>query len=550
MRYLATVGVAARARFHVGGNVRGLLSVVMPAHNVEPYIDDCLHSLRRQAYRNIEVIVVDDGSSDGSMAIVERHRRRDPRLRIVRRPNGGPSAARNTGVAASRGEFLTFVDPDDLVRADGYRRGIAALRESGSDFVVLSYDRMEHGRRRKPGPWITAAHATRRLRCTVDSAPEIQVNAVVWSKVFRRTFYEAAGLRFPEGVIYEDQPLSARAYARARAFDILPDVGVTWRIREDGTSITQQTSSTDNLAAHNAAVRASLAELDDAGRPTAATARALQLLANNMRLFSRHANVVDDEFWRTLQVGLRELRERVSEEAYIRGVPAHEKVLNDLILRDDRARAKEFLDAGGMNLTGFPTERVDDRYVVRLPFFDDPRANVPADRFVLADRQLSISAIVTAVRWDAKGTLVIEGCAYVRNVDLAARAPAIEVRAIDRTERRIALRTIQQVCTQPEQVSTHEHCDYRNGGFTASLDTADLDSARGPWRFEVELAVPALTRVGPLARISSVGSATLSHVGRSAHGADLEAGPLDGGAFGLRRLRADPSIPGIRSRTV
>jgi hypothetical protein len=99
-------------------------------------------------------------------------------------------------------------------------------------------------------------------------------------------------------------------------------------------------------------------------------------------------------------------------------------------------------------------------------------------------------------------------------------------------------------------VSTHERCDYRNGGFTASLDTADLDSARGPWRFEVELAVPALTRVGRLARISSVGSATLSHVGRSAHGADLEAGPLDGSAFGLRRLRADPSIPRVRSRTV
>ena len=388
-RYLNAVAIATRARLHPSRAVPGLISVVVPAHNVERYIHYSLDSLRRQTYSNIEVIVVDDGSQDGSVRIAQRHRRRDPRVRIVRRPNGGPSAARNTGVAAARGEFLTFADPDDIVRANGYERAIAVLRETGSDFAVLSYDRLEHGRRRKPGPWITAAHATRRLRCTVDSAPDIQVNAVVWSKVFRRSFYDAAGIRFPEGVIYEDQPVSARAYARAQAFDILPDVAVTWRIREDGTSITQQTSSADNLAEHNDAVRASLAELDDAGRTAAADARALQLLANNMRLFSRHVDVADDEFWRALKAGLRELQARVSEEGYVTAVPAQEKVLNELILRDDHARATTFLASGGMDLARFPTQRaLDGRSVVRLPFFDDPEAGIPLDRFVLADRQI------------------------------------------------------------------------------------------------------------------------------------------------------------------
>ena len=388
-RYLNAVAIATRARLHAARAVPGLLSVVVPAHNVERYIHSSLDALRRQAYANIEVIVVDDGSQDESVRIAQRHRRRDPRVRIVRRPNGGPSAARNTGVAAARGEFLTFADPDDIVRATGYERAIAVLRETGSDFAVLSYDRMERGRRRKPGRWITAAHASLRLQCTVDSAPDIQVNAVVWSKVFRRSFYDAAGIRFPEGVIYEDQPVSARAYARAEAFDILPDIGVTWRIREDGTSITQQTSSADNLAEHNEAVRASLAELDDAGRTAAADARALQLLAYNMRLFSRHVNVADPEFWRALQAGLRGLLARVTEERYVTAVPAQEKVLNELIIRDDRARATRFLESGGMDLSRFPTElAVDGRYVGRLPFFDDPEAGIPLDRFVLADHQI------------------------------------------------------------------------------------------------------------------------------------------------------------------
>lgn len=380
-----------RAQLHRGGQVPGLLSVVMPVNGVERYIDACLDSVRRQAYRKVEIIVVDDGSLDGSMRIVDRHRRRDPRVRFVRRPNGGPSAARNTGVAAARGEFLTFVDPDDVVRADGLSRAVATLRETGSDFAVLSYDRMEHGGRRKPGAWITAAHAERRLRCTVDSAPDIQVNAVVWSKVFRHSFYVAAKLRFPEGMIYEDQPVSARAYAQASAFDILTEVGVTWRIRDEGTSITQQTASAANLAAHNIAVRASLAELEDAGHPAAATARALQLLANNMRLFSRHVDVADDEFWGLLQRGLNELLERVPYEEYVSEVPAQEKVLNALVLRDDRARAKQFLAAGGMTAGNFRTGRASDgRYVVRLPFYDDGGAAIPAECFVLAVRQLSL----------------------------------------------------------------------------------------------------------------------------------------------------------------
>ena len=207
--------------------------------------------------------------------------------------------------------------------------------------------------------------------------------------MFRRSFYDAAGIRFPEGAIYEDQPVSARAYARARAFDILPDVAVSWRIREDGTSITQRTSSADNLAAHNEAVRSSLAELEGAGHWTAADARALQLLANNMRLFSRHVDAVDDEFWRTLQVGLRELLARVSDEAYVREVPAQEKVLNELILRDDRARAAEFLGDGGMDLARFAiAQGADGRYLARLPFFGDRDVAIPTDRFVLAERQL------------------------------------------------------------------------------------------------------------------------------------------------------------------
>src|SRR5262245_821869 len=97
-----------------------LVSVVVPIYNVAPYLHDCLDSLRRQSYPHLQIILVDDGSTDHSGAIAEAFVARDPRFRLVHRLNGGLSAARNTGVGHARGELLAFVDGDDVLPAYAY----------------------------------------------------------------------------------------------------------------------------------------------------------------------------------------------------------------------------------------------------------------------------------------------------------------------------------------------------------------------------------------------------------------------------------------------
>src|SRR5690606_5783129 len=113
-----------------------LVSVVVPVYAVEQYLADCLRSIVSQSYRNLEVIVVDDGSPDGSYEIADAFARTDSRVRIIRRANGGLGAARNTGVAEARGRYLTFVDSDDIVPRDAIARMVGSLQQSGSDFVV------------------------------------------------------------------------------------------------------------------------------------------------------------------------------------------------------------------------------------------------------------------------------------------------------------------------------------------------------------------------------------------------------------------------------
>src|SRR4051794_20845446 len=96
------------------------LSVVVPVYDVEPYVEACLASIGAQPVEDHEVIVVDDGSPDASVAIVERMMRRDGRIRLLRQENAGLGAARNAGIAEATGTYLAFVDSDDMLPADAW----------------------------------------------------------------------------------------------------------------------------------------------------------------------------------------------------------------------------------------------------------------------------------------------------------------------------------------------------------------------------------------------------------------------------------------------
>src|SRR5215212_526256 len=112
------------------------ISVVVPIYNVEAYLAECLQSLVDQTFGDFEAIVVDDGSLDRSRAIAEEFAARDERFRVVEQPNGGLGKARNTGAAYATGEFLAFVDSDDVLPEYAYQMLVAALDETGSDFAT------------------------------------------------------------------------------------------------------------------------------------------------------------------------------------------------------------------------------------------------------------------------------------------------------------------------------------------------------------------------------------------------------------------------------
>ena len=123
-----------------------ILSVVVPIYNVKDYIDKCIQGILASSYTNIEVILVDDGSTDGSADICDRYAQNDLRTKVIHKKNGGLVSARKAGVAIATGKYVTFVDGDDYIDTELYRNVFNRLdNDDEIDMVAFSYDAIKEG---------------------------------------------------------------------------------------------------------------------------------------------------------------------------------------------------------------------------------------------------------------------------------------------------------------------------------------------------------------------------------------------------------------------
>ncbi len=230
------------------------ISVVVPIYNVEAYLDECLLSLAGQTVGDLEVVMVDDGATDGSAAIAERHAARDPRLRLIRQSNHGLGHARNTGVQAAIGEFLAFVDSDDKLPPDALELLLGALDRTGSDFATGGVHRFTSART-WPAPFLRKTFLRRRAMTHVSRFRWLLSDRMAQNKLWRRSFWDRHALRFPEGVLHEDIPVVVPAHFRARSVDVVSRPVYLYRMREDSErSITQRRSELRTLRDRLAAV--------------------------------------------------------------------------------------------------------------------------------------------------------------------------------------------------------------------------------------------------------------------------------------------------------
>lgn len=262
-----------------------IVTLIVPGRDIAAYAPAALDSLRAQGERRWRAILVDDGSLDATGDIFRAAAADDDRFHVIAHDEPrGLGAARNAGLALVDTEHLGFLDGDDVMTPTALERLTGTLAETGSDLVAGAYVRLRpEGAHYRPGrvqPWTAAATDPQRLGTTIFAHPAASANIVAWSKTSRTDLWH--DLRFPEGVAYEDQIVAQQLYTRARAFDVIPDVVVHWRLRADGTSITQGKSELRVLRDYLAALRGGIRVLQDAGAHAAVTARLDLILAMDM----------------------------------------------------------------------------------------------------------------------------------------------------------------------------------------------------------------------------------------------------------------------------
>jgi len=354
------------------------VSVVVPAYDVAAYLPACLDSLLAQTHRELEVVVVDDGSPDESGAVADEYAARDPRVTVLHQANRGLGGARNAGAERASGDFLAFLDADDEVPRDAIATLVAAARD-GIDLVtgnVVRVGDVPHDEERIR--WMDRLHAERRA-VTIREHPELLGDVFAWNKLYRRSFWDAAGLSWPEGVRYEDQPTTTAAYLAAGRIAVLPEVVYRWRIRSDGTSITQQRASVTDLTDRWTTKRMTAASVAAYGDAEVGRVLRERVLAGDLWQYFRQIDGADDEWWALLVAGVRELWGEHGSLTGTRLRPAH-RLTGWFVEQDRRAEATEVMRYAETH-GGLP--RVSDDAGVRVDVPTLDLSDVPREAVAL-----------------------------------------------------------------------------------------------------------------------------------------------------------------------
>ena len=216
-----------------------LVSVIVAVYNIEEYLPRCVDSILAQTYRNLEIILVDDGSKDQSGNICDSYAEKDRRIKVIHKKNGGLSDARNAGMNAATGEYIGFVDGDDWIEPDMYRAMYFACEKEKAQAAVCRYKQIT-----KSG--IIDGSAGNSVSLSRDEALEIYVCGderyliykSVWSKLFARDLVE--DMRFPVGKNSEDIMFTTRAFCRMERLVYLDEAYYNYVLDREGSIMNEK----------------------------------------------------------------------------------------------------------------------------------------------------------------------------------------------------------------------------------------------------------------------------------------------------------------------
>ena len=215
-----------------------LVSVIVPVYNVEDYLEECVRSIIAQSYKNLEIILVDDGSTDGCPSMCDALQKNDSRIAVIHKKNGGLSDARNVGLDIASGEYVCFVDSDDYIDGKYVEKLLVALESTGADMSVCGYVNV-----RLDGTKDINEKPERAILNT-DKYWEVfllQMHisfVVAWNKLYKKSIFD--DLRYAKGKINEDEIILLDLLKKCKSISVISDFLYYYRQRPDSIMMSEK----------------------------------------------------------------------------------------------------------------------------------------------------------------------------------------------------------------------------------------------------------------------------------------------------------------------
>ena len=232
------------------------LSIIVPVYNVQDYLDRCLESLVNQTLKDIEIILVNDGSTDNSYELCLEYAKHDSRIKVFSQVNSGQSKARNVGLDNASGEYISFMDSDDWADLDYYQNLLETAQRHDADVACGCIIReKKHSKKFRINYKKEAEYIQPQEKIDVAKSPDM---CYVWNKVYKSSLIKNLNLRFIEGMIFEDVDFVTRAVYYSNKIVTVPNSYYHYRSSENSTVKTMRKSDkkrSDSLVAKKSVLK-------------------------------------------------------------------------------------------------------------------------------------------------------------------------------------------------------------------------------------------------------------------------------------------------------
>ncbi|RZU13712.1 CDP-glycerol glycerophosphotransferase [Kribbella rubisoli] len=505
------------------------LSVVVPFYGVGDYLGDCLESIARQAWSDFEAILVDDGSPDDSAVVAKEFCARDPRFRLIQQDNAGPGPARDRGISEATGEYLAFVDGDDLVSRYGFAALVRTLDRTGSDFAGGNARRFNNSFGVRPSwlhkqPFARVRHATH-----VTEFPDLVLDRMLWNKVYRRSFWTENGYTFPP-IRYEDYPVALKAHLDAVTVDTITQAVYYWRERESGESITQQKFQLGNIRDRVTSAGMVIDLVENAVPVVRRRTHAHLAQIDVLTLMSAFGTVPVEEEQHLVDLS-RELLDRIDADV-LAATHRYDRIQHAALRAGDvelLRRLAVFRNSGGLRGGARAVPRGKRSRQLDYNYPGQAETVVPRRLYGLREQDLTLATSVREVVW-VDGKLSVKGTAEIRHLETDRSSKLQIALVVDDTSHPLEVR---------RYAALDLHGDKSLVGFEILLDPQLLALCTGaPAHFEVRMRSGRRDRKGMLGGQGpgSPGWAPGAWIDETNW---IQPGPGKYGWFSLRRL-TDP----------